>query len=163
MGSEGMNYGLTETQTMVRDLGRQIAGEKIKPVAAHYDETGEFPWEIVKILADADLMGVYIPEEYGGSADGTPVMNMCLLMEELSRACGGIALAFGGSGLGSRLVEECVRFARGRDYRRLVLWTNSVLQSARRIYEEQGFRLVEEEEHRSFGKSLVGQNWELEL
>jgi len=68
-----------------------------------------------------------------------------------------------GTGLGSRLVTECVDFARGRGYRKLVLWTNSVLHSARRIYEEQGFELVKQEEHHSFGRDLVGQNWELEL
>ena len=68
-----------------------------------------------------------------------------------------------GMGLGARLVEECVRFSRDRGYGKLVLWTNSVLASARRIYEEQGFRLVDEEEHHSFGTDLVGQNWEREL
>jgi DNA-binding MarR family transcriptional regulator/GNAT superfamily N-acetyltransferase len=68
-----------------------------------------------------------------------------------------------GLGVGDRLVEACVGFARGVGYRELVLWTNDVLAAARRIYRRHGFVLVGEKPHRSFGKDLVGQDWRLDL
>jgi DNA-binding MarR family transcriptional regulator/predicted GNAT family acetyltransferase len=68
-----------------------------------------------------------------------------------------------GWGLGTRLVEECIRFARRSGYQKLTLWTNDVLVEARHIYEKKGFQLVEEEAHRNFGHDLVGQNWDLIL
>jgi DNA-binding MarR family transcriptional regulator/GNAT superfamily N-acetyltransferase len=68
-----------------------------------------------------------------------------------------------GMGLGTRLVEECIRFARRRGYQKLMLWTNSVLLEARHIYKKCGFKLIEEEAHHSYGHDLVGETWELEL
>ena len=68
-----------------------------------------------------------------------------------------------GLGIGTRLVEECLAFARDVGYRQVTLWTNDVLLSARRIYEAFGFALTEEEPHHSFGHDLIGQNWTLAL
>jgi DNA-binding MarR family transcriptional regulator/GNAT superfamily N-acetyltransferase len=68
-----------------------------------------------------------------------------------------------GLGLGARLVSECVGFARQVGYRKIMLWTNSVLYAARHIYEEAGFRLIHKEHHHSFGHDLIGETWELKL
>ena len=68
-----------------------------------------------------------------------------------------------GFGVGAHLVDECIRFARLAGYRKVVLWTQSILVSARRIYAHAGFRRVREEPHRSFGHDLVGEHWELKL
>ena len=68
-----------------------------------------------------------------------------------------------GLGLGTRLVEECIRFARRSGYQKIILWTNSVLIEARAIYQKSGFKLTEQEQHHSFGHDLVGETWELIL
>lgn len=94
-----MDYGLTETQGMIRDLARQIAQEKIKPIREHYDEANEFPHEMVKVFAEADLCGVYIGEEYGGMGGG--IMDLAVCVEELSKVCSGIALALAATALGT--------------------------------------------------------------
>jgi len=68
-----------------------------------------------------------------------------------------------GLGIGKRLVEECIGFARAKGYKTLTLWTNDILTAARHIYQVAGFKLIEEEPHHSFGKDLVGQTWDLDL
>jgi alkylation response protein AidB-like acyl-CoA dehydrogenase len=83
---------------MIQDLARKVA-EKILPVRAELDEKEEFPWEIVKISAEAGLMGVPMPEEYGGFGGG--ILEYCLVAEELSRVCLGIATSVVASGLGA--------------------------------------------------------------
>lgn len=94
-----MDYLLTDEQKMIRELSRKIAEEKIRPVAAKYDQSEEYPWEIIKVIADAGLFGLFIPEAYGGMGIG--VLNLCLATEELSRACGGIAVCYAASALGT--------------------------------------------------------------
>jgi alkylation response protein AidB-like acyl-CoA dehydrogenase len=94
-----LNYFLTEEQEMMKDLAAKIAKEKIEPVALEYDEKGIFPVDIVKTISQSDLFGVFIPEEYGGLGGG--LLEMCLVVEELSKACGGIALAYAASALGT--------------------------------------------------------------
>ncbi|MBN2191021.1 MAG: acyl-CoA dehydrogenase family protein [Candidatus Aureabacteria bacterium] len=94
-----MNYGFTEEQLMIQEICDKIGKEKIVPVREKYDETGEFPWDIVKILSESDIFGVYLPEEYGGMGGGC--LDMCIATETLSKYCGGIALAFAATGLGT--------------------------------------------------------------
>ena len=100
-----MDYQLSETQVMIRDLCRQIAEEKVKPVREHYDETGEFPWDIVKIFAEADLFGLFIEEKYGGSGGAT--MDLVVAVEELSKVCSGIALSLAATALGTYPIILC--------------------------------------------------------
>ncbi|MBP5094038.1 MAG: acyl-CoA dehydrogenase family protein [Abditibacteriota bacterium] len=96
-----MDYFLTEEQQFMKDVAKDLAEKKIRPVSAEFDETGEFPWEIVKAIAEADLFRVFIPDEYGGMAGDSAIMNMCVVTEELSKVDGGISLAFAATGLGT--------------------------------------------------------------
>lgn len=97
-----MDHHLTEEQRTIRDLARRIAEEKVKPVRAKYDAEGTFPWDIVQELAKADLFRTLVPVEYDGLLEsGYGITNMCIVTEELSKACAGIALAFAGTALGT--------------------------------------------------------------
>lgn len=94
-----MDYGLTDEQKELVATTRGIAEKHMKPVRQKYDAEEIFPWDIVKVLAEAGLFGVYIPEEYGGTGRG--VMELVLVVEELSRVDGGIALCLAGTALGT--------------------------------------------------------------
>jgi len=94
-----MDYLLTDEQKMIQELARKIAVEKIAPVAAKYDKTEEFPWDVLKLIALSDLFAIFVPAEYGGTGGG--VLDLCIVTEELSRACGGIAVCYAASALGT--------------------------------------------------------------
>jgi len=94
-----LEYFLTEQQKTIKKLARRIAEERILPVRAELDEREEFPWAIIKELADSDMFRVFIPEEYEGLGGGC--LELCLVVEELSRVCSGVAVSFAASALGT--------------------------------------------------------------
>ncbi|MCD6352807.1 MAG: acyl-CoA dehydrogenase family protein [Proteobacteria bacterium] len=93
-----MNYFLTEEQKEIQALARKIAEEKILPIRAELDEKEEFPREILNILGETGLSGVYIAEEYGGFGKG--IFELCLIIEQLSRFCTAVAVSYAANGLG---------------------------------------------------------------
>lgn len=109
-----MNYFLTEQQKSIREIARRIAEEKIMPVRAHLDETGEFPWDILKELAAADMFRVFIPVEFGGLGGGC--LDLCLVAEELARACCGVATSYIVNALGCMTLIEYGNDDQKRNY-----------------------------------------------
>jgi butyryl-CoA dehydrogenase len=90
---------LTETNLKWRARAREVAEKVVRPLAAKYDKAQEYPWEVKEAIAEAGLMGVWIPKEYGGSGDG--IIDLCICTEELSRACGGVGVLYAVNALGT--------------------------------------------------------------
>ncbi|GAA1761191.1 GNAT family N-acetyltransferase [Agromyces humatus] len=167
-----MEDDTTRERAVIRRLGRP--GDLGWVVMAHGElYNAEFGWDtrfealVARIVADyaadhdpareaawiAEVDGRRVGCVFCVAVDHTTAKLRILLVDPAGR----------GHGLGRRLVDTCLDFARTAGYRRITLWTNDVLVSARRIYEATGFELVEEERHHSFGFDLVGQNWARDL
>jgi butyryl-CoA dehydrogenase len=84
---------------MWRARAREVAEKVVRPLAAKYDKAQEYPWEVKEALAEAGLMGVWIPKEYGGQGGG--IIDLCICVEELSRACGGVGVLYAVNALGT--------------------------------------------------------------
>ena len=148
------------------DLGRVVTGH-----AELY--TREYGWDWTFEALVADIVATFVREFVPGrercwiaTLDGRVVGSVFLVRESDDTAKLRLLYvdpAARGLGLGAQLVAACIAFARASGYRRMVLWTNDVLVSARRIYQAEGFELIESAPHRSFGKDLVGQTWARDL
>ncbi|MEZ4863408.1 MAG: helix-turn-helix domain-containing GNAT family N-acetyltransferase [Caldilineaceae bacterium] len=123
-----------------------LVAEIVAKFIQHYDPKYERCWM-------AELNGEIVGSVFVVRASDTVAKLRLLIVDPKAR----------GLGIGSRLVDECIRFARRTGYQTLTLWTNSVLLAARHIYVKAGFQLVESEPHHSFGHDLVGETWELAL
>ncbi|HEX4982576.1 MAG TPA: bifunctional helix-turn-helix transcriptional regulator/GNAT family N-acetyltransferase [Ilumatobacteraceae bacterium] len=168
---ERILYGDRPREVTVRGLDSGDLGWVIQRHGEVYRD--EYQWDMTFEALVAEIVANYVshhrPErehawiaEVDGSRagcvfccqrDADTAQLRILLVEPSAR----------GLGIGRRLVDECIDFARSAGYSTMMLWTNDVLVSARRIYEAAGFELVDEEPHHSFGHDLVGQNWELAL
>ena len=94
-----MDELLTKDNIYYRDLARDLAEKHVRPVAAELDRTGEYPWSVIKALQETGLMGMWVPKDYGGAGAG--LLNLCIVVEEISRACGGIGCTYVVNALGS--------------------------------------------------------------
>jgi DNA-binding MarR family transcriptional regulator/GNAT superfamily N-acetyltransferase len=149
------------------DLG-WIVQRNAAVYAAEHGWNADYEGLVARIVADfAEDHDPHLERVWIAEADGAAVgCVMCVRDEAPGAARLRLLLvdpSARGLGVGDRLVRACVDFARGVGYRELVLWTNDVLSAARHIYQRQGFVLVAEKPHRSFGVDLIGQDWRLDL
>ena len=133
-------------ETYAREYGWDVTFEQlVARIVAGFDPVKDAAWI-------AELDGERVGSVF--CVDAGDVAKLRLLLVEAKAR---------GHGLGARLVEECRTYARSAGYRRITLWTNDVLVSARRIYQAAGFTLVDQHAHHSFGQDLIGQTWDLGL
>ena len=123
-----------------------LVAEIVANFIKNYDPQRERCW-----IAEKD--GENVGSVFLVKADETTAKLRVLIVDPTAR----------GIGLGQRLVSECTNFARQAGYKKITLWTNSVLTAARNIYEKEGYKLIKSEPHHAFGHDLISQTWELEL
>ena len=167
LGSETPWTGIVLRPPQPGDLGWVVERHGAR-YAAEYGWDATFEALVARIVADfaerrdtrreagwiAELDGERVGCVFCTAADAEDTAQLRLLLVEPSAR---------GAGIGTRLVDECLRFARRSGYRRITLWTNDILVAARRIYERAGFRCDRREPHHSFGHDLVGEYWSRDL
>ncbi|MGE0212525.1 MAG: GNAT family N-acetyltransferase [Parvibaculaceae bacterium] len=181
--------GLAEVATAMRRLERLLAPEASSPeIALRPHKPGDMGW-VVERHASLYWDEYRFDERFEALVAGIvsrfieefdPRREACWIAEMEGERVGSVFLVrqsedvaklrllivdpkARGQGLGRRLVQETVRFAEGAGYRKIVLWTQSILTAARAIYEREGFRLTASEPNESFGQSLISETWELDL
>ena len=150
----------------VGDIG-WVIGRHGALYAEEYGWNGEFEAFVARLAAR--VIARFDPARecsWIAEIDGEPVGSAFLVRH--SKTVAQLRMLFvepkaRGLGIGKALVDQCLHFARQSGYRKVMLWTNRGLDAAKHLYQAAGFRLIEEERHRSFGKRLVGQNWGLDL
>jgi DNA-binding MarR family transcriptional regulator/N-acetylglutamate synthase-like GNAT family acetyltransferase len=185
---EGQQARLTSAMGVVGQLIGEMRSAKPREVLLRAPRAGDYGWAVERhgVIYDAEFgwgpaFEGLVAELFGKFAQAhDPKRERCWIAElngervgcvfvverELNVAqlrCLLVEPKARGHGVGGKLVDACVTFARGAGYRQMMLWTNKGLDSARKIYESVGFGLVEEKAHRDFGPELIGQSWEMDL